>query len=228
MNHLWLKKNPKNKKLIVFFNGWMMNEKIVAHLEDDSFDIVMINDYRDFHFSLFHILDDAKYDEKYLIAFSMGVYCANLFKDEIEKLNFNKKIALNGTNRMIDDVFGIPKRIYNLTIKLFNQTSFEKFLDNMFKKSSSIDCAIEISYKDFIKNDSETLKRAKQELISISKINPTNSFIKYDKSFVSEFDKIIPSKNQLNYWQSVSTKTIVKDAPHYIFNQFCSWSELIC
>ena len=223
MKHLWLKKNPDNKKLIVFFNGWMMDEKVVAHIKNDGFNIVMINDYRDFDFSFSDIFDNTKYDEKYLITYSMGVYCANLFKDEIEKMNFNKKIALNGTNKMIDDEFGIPKKIYDLTVKLFNNSSFEKFLDNMFEKKNKI-----IFGEDSFLNKSENLKKAHDELVEISKINLNDSFIKYDKSFVSKFDKIVPTKNQLNYWKSLNIQTILKDAPHYIFDQFCHWSEIIC
>jgi len=79
MQFKWLNKN-NNKNLIVFFNGWGMNETPVSHLKNNDFDVLMIYDYRDFDFD-FKQFDFEKYDRKYLVCWSMGVYAANLFKE---------------------------------------------------------------------------------------------------------------------------------------------------
>ena len=50
MQHFWLNKQENNKKLIVFFNGWGMNETPIQHLKTDDFDILMLNDYRNLEF----------------------------------------------------------------------------------------------------------------------------------------------------------------------------------
>ena len=44
MKYKWLvKKN--NKSLIIFFNGWGMDESVVRHLESGSYDVLMFYDY---------------------------------------------------------------------------------------------------------------------------------------------------------------------------------------
>ena len=127
MQYKWLNKQ-NNKKLIVFFNGWGMDEKAVEHLECNNYDILTFYDYRNFEIETF---DFSKYEKKYLIAWSMGVYVCNYFYDLFK--NFDKFIAINGTQKPIDDEFGIPKIIYNLTVENFNDLSCAKF----FKKIST-------------------------------------------------------------------------------------------
>ena len=45
MEYKWLNRK-NNSKLIVFFNGWGMDENIVAHLEFDEYDVLMFYDYK--------------------------------------------------------------------------------------------------------------------------------------------------------------------------------------
>ena len=49
MKAQWLN-YQNNKNLIVFFNGWAMNNTSLNHLKTAYFDILMINDYSDFDF----------------------------------------------------------------------------------------------------------------------------------------------------------------------------------
>ena len=211
MQYQWLNKK-NNNKLILFLNGWAMNESAVEHLNKEDFDILMINDYRNFEldFSQFNF---EKYSEKYLICWSMGVYVSNLF---IEEFNcFNKKIAINGTNKIIDDNFGIPKKIYNLTVKFFNETSCDKFIKNIF--NGNINSEIKIT---------NTIEELKEELISIQNIKTQNETI-FDKAIISKEDIIIPTKNQIAYWQD-KTKLEIIDSAHYPFKNYTSWKELLC
>jgi hypothetical protein len=52
-------------------------------LDCEDFDVLVLFDYRDINFN-FNQFDFNKYDKKYLICWSMGVYVANLFKNMIE------------------------------------------------------------------------------------------------------------------------------------------------
>ena len=36
-----------NNKLIIFFNGWGMDEIIVSHLDKEDYDLLILYDYRD-------------------------------------------------------------------------------------------------------------------------------------------------------------------------------------
>ena len=154
----WLNKKEDNKKLILFFNGWGMNETPVNHLESEDCDILILYDYSDLSFD-FAEFDFSKYKEKNLIAWSMGVYVANLFKDVFK--DFNKKVAINGTCKMIDNDYGIAKKIYDITIKLFGEKTCEKFIQNMFEDG-------EIPAKVTITRTMENLKKELEIIKTIS------------------------------------------------------------
>lgn len=212
MQFKWLKKE-NNKKLIVFFNGWGMNETPVQHLNSEDFDILMLYDYRNVDFDLGQF-DFDKYAEKYLVCWSMGVYSANLFKDELK--NFDKKIAINGTNKVIDDDFGIPKKIYKVTVKFLNADSLDKFIKNMFD-GGKLNPNITIT---------RTLEELKDELISIQNIE-LNDELKFDKAIISLNDRIIPTKNQLNFWQNKAEYKLI-NSTHCPFDTLNSWRDIIC
>ena len=203
----WLIKN-NNKDLIVFFNGWGMDEKVVSHLVSDNYDVLMLCDYRAFELENF---DFSMYSKKILIAWSMGVYVCNNYK---EFKSFDKFIAINGTLKPIDDEFGIPSMIYNLTVDNFNELSCSKF---MKKITTNIDL------KDYC---SRSIEELKNELISIRDLNVENYF-DFDKAIISSKDRIIPTKNQLNYWQNTNVEILQVDGAHYIFDMYKKWDELV-
>ena len=210
MNYSWLNQN-KNNKFILFFNGWAMDEDIVNHLKNNDFDILMLNDYRKIDEKLKEF-DFSKYTEKYLVCWSMGGYIANKF----EFLNsFDKKIAICSTNKIIDDNYGIPNRIYNLTINNFSDKSKERFLKNIFLDEK----------KDIVIN--RTTKELQDELISINDLK-VQDCIKFNKAIIAKKDIVVPYKNQMNYWKETNAQIVEIDAPHYVFNYFQNWDEIIC
>lgn len=215
MQYLWLKKD-NNKNLILYFNGWGMNETHINHLKSEDCDILEVFDYRnlDFDFSEF---DFSKYDKKYLVCWSMGVFAANKFSDFLN--NFDRKIAINGTKKVIDDNFGIPKKIYNITAKLLNQDSLDKFIKNMFD-NGNLNPNITITRE---------LKELKEELIAIQKIELNeNENINFDKAIISKNDRIIPTKNQINFWQADKARYELINSTHCPFEIYSNWSEIIC
>lgn len=213
MQYFWLNKKKENKKLILFFNGWAMNETPVKHLFCDDYDVLILFDYQDVDFDLSQF-DFTKYSEKNLICWSMGVYVSCLFKNELK--NFDKKIAINGTTKIIDDNFGIPKKIYNITVKLLNEDSCDKFIKNMFD-NGRLNPNITIT---------RSLSELKEELISIQKIDLDKELV-FDCAIVSNNDRIIPTKNQINFWQN-KTKTKTINSTHCPFEKFENWSDLLC
>ena len=140
----------------------------------------------------------------------MGVMVSNLFSAQFD--NFDKKIAINGTPKITDDKFGIPERIFSLTLKRFNETSCEKFAKNMFNGNCEI-------------KPKRPWQELKQELESLNLIE-TEQTICFDKAYISTEDKIVPSQNQLNYWLN-KTSTELLRAPHYPFVLFKNWKEIL-
>ncbi len=213
MQYFWLNQKEENKKLILFFNGWAMNETPVKHLNTEGFDVLVLFDYRETEFNLSQF-DFSKYDEKYLICWSMGVYVCNLFTDKLA--DFNKKIAMNGTTKIIDNEFGIPEKIYKVTVKFLNEDSCDKFIKNMFD-NGKLNPNITIS---------RTLEELKEELISIQKLT-LNEELKFDLAIISDNDRIVPTKNQINFWKD-KTKIMSISSTHCPFEKFKKWSELLC
>lgn len=213
MQHFWLNNKPENKKLILFFNGWAMNETPVKHLDCNDFDVLVIYDYRklDFNFNQF---DFSKYEKKYLICWSMGVYAANLFKNVL--FDFDKKIAINGTTKIIDDNYGIPVKIYKVTTRFLDENSKDKFIKNMFD-NGKLNPNITIT---------RPLSELKDELISIQNIKLSDE-LNFDLAIISNDDKIIPTKNQLNFWQNKTTVRKI-NSTHCPFEIFNSWQDLLC
>ncbi len=209
MNYEWLNKNSNNKNIIVFFGGWGQSKSPFENNFSD-YDILMFYDYETFEEINF---DFSNYEKKYLIAWSMGVFVCNYYY-EIFK-DFNKLTAINGTQKPIDDVFGIPEIIYNLTVENFNELSCTKFIKKM---------APSISSQDYC---TRTINELRNELIAIRDLKPIN-FLKFDKAIISEKDKIIPALNQQNWWRMQNVQIIkLENAPHYIFNLYNNWSDLI-
>ena len=203
MRYKWLKKTD-NKTLIIFFNGWGMDEAVVNHLEYGSYDVLMFYDYNSLETD-FDFISLSDYSQKYLIAWSMGVMIGTLFD-----IKYDKKIAINGTLKPIDDNFGIPERIYNLTLKGFSEAGAEKFIKNMFN--------IECKYPKIERNFEE--QRTELEALTHYK---SNMNFKYDKVLISSEDKIIPTKNQVAFWNIEPNI----NSGHAPFNNYTKWSELL-
>ena len=206
MKYKWLQK-LNNDKLIIFFNGWGMDEHIVSELDPDGYDVVVLYDYNDLNLDI----DFSEYEEKHIVAWSMGVMTATLFEFE----NIKSATAICGTPYSVNDKYGIPERIYNLTIRGFSESSAEKFMARMFKEKTNLQ-----KYSD------RTLESQKSELISLLKYKPNEDFV-YTRAIIADSDLIIPTKNQQNYWVNTTTKTETISSGHCPFGLYKKWTELL-
>ncbi len=202
MKYKWLNKTDSNK-LIIFFNGWGMDEKIVSHLDCEDYDVIVFYDYNNLDIDI----DFSNYAEKYIIAWSMGVMTATLF----DFGEITSSTAICGTPFAIDDNYGIPERIYNLTIRGFSETSSQKFMERMFIEKPEIETF-----------SNRTFDSKLSELKQMLNYKPNESF-QYTKAIVADSDKIIPTKNQLNYWQT----PVIINSGHCPFMLYSKWSELL-
>ena len=203
MKYKWLNQG-NNKKLIIFFNGWGMDECVVSHLETEDYDVLMFYDYNSLETD-FDFENIFPYTQKYLVAWSMGVMTASLFN-----INYVSKTAINGTLKPIDDMFGIPKRIYDLTLKGFSPKGAEKFIQSMYHEN----CKYTYPKREF--------ENQKSELEALTHYEANEDF-KYDRVILSSYDKIIPTKNQTAFW-GIEPNI---ESGHAPFNHFKKWSELL-
>ncbi len=209
--------NKNNDKLILFFNGWGMDELVVSHLGSEDFDVCIFYHYdEDFGFDK-DILKN--YKEIYLIAWSMGVWSAAKSLQEIN-IHFNKSIAINGTLSPVNDSFGIPKDIFKGTIEHFSERNKQKFDRRMLGSKEDFQ-----RFRDI--PNSRTLVNQLSELELIYKLAKDKAInFSLDKAIIGTRDLIFPTQNQINFW---SKKTEVKeiDSAHFPFYNFNTWSEIV-
>lgn len=217
MQFHWLNKQNK-ENLIIFFTGWSFDETPFKFLDCGDFDVIIMYDYNKLDLPK---TDFSNYKNINLIAWSMGVFVAYLLKDKLPK--FTKKIAINGTIKPVDDDFGIPQKPFLLTLRHAKTGLEGKFYQNIFNKNEEFEKYIKTPVKRTIENR-ETELRALYEKIKTTEINYTHF---YDKALISTYDKIIPTKNQVNFWQENSEIEMLESG-HFPYYNFKSWNEILC
>lgn len=205
-------KNKNSKNIIVLLCGWGLDEKPFEIIESSDFDVLFVFDYSSLNLDF----DFSKYQKKVLIAFSYGVFMASVIKDSLPE--FDYKIAINGTLKPIDKEFGISPKIFDLTLSSVSDESMLKFYSRMF--DNNLD-------DEYFGEHLPSRDNCKMELSQIQKYyrESNNVVYDFDKIIVSAADKIIPTKNQLNYWKDSIVKKV--DAGHFLFYKFNDFSEII-
>ena len=232
MQSHWLNKQ-NNDKLIIFFAGWSFDYKPFEFLDCEDFDVLIIYDYNTpTSKSKISVLpsreDIEKYPQKYLIAWSMGVFMAYQMREQLPQ--FKKKLAVNGTPFPVDDEFGIPQKPFLLTLRHAKTGLEGKFYQNIFEKPEEFERYQATPVERSIENREQELKTlyAKIKETEILKQVQDDKFSTYyDKALVSNNDKIIPTKNQLNFWQNKVPVEILESG-HFPYYNFKSWNEILC
>ena len=215
MQNHWLNK-INNRKLIVFLAGWSFDFIPFEFLDCKDFDVLFVYDYNEFNFCE----DFTEYSEKYLLTWSMGTYVGYLLKDCFD--NFNKRIAINGTPYPVHENFGIPLKPFLLTLKHAKIGLEGKFYQNIFNSENEFERYLTTPVSRTIENRESELKSLYNHIKS-NEIEYNNF---YDFALISNNDKIIPSKNQVEFWKNnASYKTI--ESGHFPFYNFKSWEDII-
>ena len=217
MQSHWLNKQ-NNDKLIIFFAGWSFDYKPFEFLACDDFDVLMLYDYSVIANEC-EAIQLLNYKQYYLVAWSMGVFVAYQLRNELPK--FTKKIAINGTPLPVDDEYGIPLKPFLLTLRHARKGLEGKFYQNIFDNTDEFEKYLQTPVERSIENRENELK----SLYDRIKLAPKDCEDFYNKAFVSENDKIIPPKNQLNFWKDKAERLASGHFPYYNFK---SWNEIIC
>lgn len=215
MRYYWLNKND-NKKLIVFFCGWSFDEQPFRRLACADFDVLMFYDYKN------HVLpiDIPKYEEYYLVTWSMGVYIAYILRQKLP--DFKLKFAIDGTPFPIDDKLGIPVRSFDLTLKHVDTGLQGKFQRNLFINDEDYEKYLQNPVERKIPEQSEELTLL-NEYLSKAEISYEKF---YDYAIISSADKIVPTRNQLNCWKD-RANVIMLDSGHFPFYSFDGWDDIL-
>ncbi len=221
-------------RVTLFFAGWGMDYQPFTPLKlPSSSDLLVIYDYRGVALNNFpqstmvkklteviNTFEDQRI-ELNLLAWSMGVMVANYLLTEIAMpmTLFSEITAINGTLLPVHNDYGIPKVIFkktleNLKLSINARDSFNKL---MCQKTSIYNQFQEHQPKRSLESiiselqDLEELTQLMDRQTSISPI--------YNKVIIAESDRIIPRRNQVNFWQQYpEIKTIeLKNSSHFPF-----------
>lgn len=211
-----------NKNLIVLFLGWSFDENPVKFLDCNGYDILVVYDYNDISIPK-ELTNFSGYEKKILISWSMGVFTAYLLKDLFK--DFDYKLAINGTVTPVDNEFGIPVKLFELTLKHAESGLGlgGKFYKNVFQTEEEFQKYLETPVKRTIENRVSELEKL-YDLIKNTDI-VYEKF--YDKAIVCEFDKIIPPKNQIASHEKNNVHIVKLPYGHGPLYNFESWDEII-
>jgi len=204
-----------------------MDEKPFYPLKSSA-DILFFYDYSDLN--IYNSTDSSqltvhqlhelfrKYNSISLIAFSYGVFMAAFLKDILP--NCDLKIAVNGTLKPVDEEFGIPEKIFKLTLENMTANTAYKFREKLFDNADHL----------FTFNENLPVRDLESSLTELAALKQyffenRNVDFEYDKVLIGACDKVIPVKNQKNYWQSHKNQSIIKGG-HFLFYNFDNFGEI--
>ncbi len=213
----WLNKKG-NKKCILFFNGWGMDENAVKHLAADDYDVYMCSNYSSIEGIEIY---QEHYDKVYLVAWSLGVWAVSVAVDP-EKVHIDKAIAINGTQMPKNEESGIHPAIFENTLENWDTRNRNKFNMRILGGKEAF-----AKWNNLL--SSRPCEEQKKELENINnQLNATSlSNIKYDCSLIGKKDLIFLPENQVRYWKD-KADIVEMDLPHYPFAHFTSWNQIIC
>ncbi len=216
MNKQWIKRR-NNPKVIIFFNGWGMDNAAICHLDTTGYELYVLNDY-----SKLGLIEEtfSGYREIYVVAWSLGVWAAMCILSKCT-IPVKKAIAINGTAKPMDVTKGINPIIFKGTLEGWDEKNRERFLMRIIGGKKTY---LENRQK-FGKRTIESQK-AELEAISMQLAEIEKSDFVFDQAMIGTADAIFTPENQLNYWSS-KTQCITIDMPHYPFLHFTSCHEII-
>ncbi len=193
-------------KLILFFNGWGMDKKVVENVVvPDGYEVEVIN----FPYDVNVNLDG--YDEIVPIGWSFGCYYLTKWISSYGNSKINKIIAINGNGKIIGK-YGITPKIFDFTLNTLTPDSLLKFYNNM-----GID--------ENFKNPNRSFQEVKKEL-EFFKENYTPLENIFTNIVIGKNDKIVSGNRQIKYCQEKNIPYTELDMGHYPFDNIRAWSEL--
>jgi len=220
--YIWFGKE-KPKKLIVFFSGWSFDYNPFQGKDSIDYDVLMIYDYNDLTVPI-ELKNLSGYSEMHLVAWSMGVYVAYKLRSLFQ--GYDSKIAVNGTVTPIDDNYGIPEKVFDLTLKHAAKGLEGKFYQNVFVNEDEYEAFNVLPIERSIENRVSEL----ENLRTLIKNDNDTEYIKfYDWAAVGSRDKIIPPANQAASHKKNGVPVYeMYDTGHFPFYSCCAdWDDIL-
>jgi biotin synthesis protein BioG len=214
----WLhRKSCKN--LILFCNGWGMDDRPFLPLTAIKYDVCMFCNYSQLQVDEKITQNFDEYDHVILIGWSMGVWAGQkLFADISER--FSRTIAINGTLCPISDRFGIPEKIFDSTLSGFAEKARTRFYRRMCRDKTNLELFLVNQPQRTLESQQVELKVLRENVDCVSSEKSI-----YNEIIVADNDRIIPSLNQYRFWGDRRIFNI--RGFHFLFYLWQSWDQLL-
>ena len=223
MINRWIQKKGHDH-LLIFFNGWGMDGRIADFLQSNTpagfaSDVLLCYDYRSTALPA-DVLDAiARYGERTLVAWSLGVWAAC----EVGLEGIDRALAVNGTLKPVSSDEGIPPDIFRATLDNYDEENRNRFMRRMCGKADLFEQFLDIAPQRSADDQKEELASILQG-VSCEKAATVSSW-SYTHALISGRDKIFPVKAQKYAWRNLAP-LVADEVPHFPFFTFSNWPEI--
>lgn len=211
----WLRREG-GREAVLFFNGWGMDGRVAMHMAGDA-DVAEVHDYRDLR--RMEAPDLRGYEAVSVVAWSMGVWAAGVL---VERWGVAPRlaVAVNGTGRPVDDLYGIPPRVYALTERGMDERGREKFFRRMLASPEEAEWFAGRRPRRALEEQVEELRLIREQAAAAT------GNMRWDAALVSEGDAIFPPANQRRWWEG-RCRVAALPGGHYPFRELDNWNTIL-
>lgn len=194
-----------SRRLILVYAGWAMDWHPFASLKRPGYDIAVVWNYSNL---LINWAFTDKYDEIVIVAWSFGVYMAAITAYAIAPRT-TARIAVNGTLFPVDNLKGIPEKVFNGTLCGLNERSLYKFYRRMTGTKDEFESFASAMPQRTISDVIDELK-----VFHPLPLIGNQPLRRWDVAIIGQRDAIIPPSNQWRAWAQIPY--YMADEPHWI------------
>lgn len=195
-----------NRRLLLIYGGWSTSGEMYRHVRKPGWDIALVTGIDTEGIDEVR-LQIAEYPTIYLFAWSLGVFASELLFEGIQPPA--AAFAVNGTSMPSDDLTGIPEAIFRGTREGLSEASLQKFRRRMFASGADFKAAADLFPEQA---DTEALRAQ----LLFAETTAAGAPITWNKAFIADGDRIIPSEAQSRFWAMRRVETEHLDSPHYV------------
>lgn len=207
--------------LLIWLNGWGMDSSVFSHWGDPPLRVMELHDYRNLSEGLSQLKETSGlYSHILVVAWSMGVWAWPRLSTHLRDFPI-RAVAINGTPFPRHNHWGIPEAVFDATLQGMSPASLDLFYRNMFNEADLHHRFIQYNQPQ------RSLPDLVEELAairdhSVLTFSPREDF--FHKVLISRKDRIVPARNQRNYWEGHPDIQFLGGG-HHCFYEWDSWED---
>ena len=216
MKSKWLQQGA-HPDLLVFWNGWGMDDRPFEHLSAKAHDVLMIYDYRDPALPDDLVRSEDAYCRIRQVAWSFGVWAAGTWA-KTAPANASFDLAMNGTSAPIHAQYGIPPEAFDEMASQLTPERRDLFYRDMFTNE-------EEAVRFFNQPPNRAFAEQHEELLAVQAA-PAPQPAPFVTALVSGRDRIVPARSQLRFWKGRGAMRKAESG-HFPFYLWQTWEDLL-